>query len=88
MKAIAGPRVLAMLAACCCTIARAGAPFQTDDPEPVDLHADRGGPRQVAGRRPGEKLEEDVRRKRSDGAPHEMRRCADRKPDPARAIVG
>ncbi|MDB5954007.1 MAG: hypothetical protein JWP60_615 [Ramlibacter sp.] len=38
MKAIAGPLVLAMLAACCCTIARAGAPFQTDDPEPVDLH--------------------------------------------------
>ena len=38
--------------------------------------------------RPGEGLEEDIRWKRSDGTPHEMRRCADRKPNPARAVVG
>ena len=35
-----------------------------------------------------EQLEEDIRRKRSDGPPHEVRRRAHRKPDPSRAVVG
>jgi hypothetical protein len=29
-------RILAALVVCCCTIARAGPPFLTDDPEPVE----------------------------------------------------
>src|SRR6185312_2871569 len=35
-----------------------------------------------------DELKEDVRRKSRDGPPHEMRRCADGKPDPACAGVG
>ena len=36
---------------------------------------------------PREQLEEDIRWKRSHGPPHEVRRCAHRKPDPSRAVV-
>ena len=42
----------------------------------------------LARRNPGEQFEEDIRRNRSHGAAYQVRRCADRKPDPACAVIG